>query len=83
VANGDIVNAKKIAQFSGEEVTSEIIQRAYEAQLEKNGYVDSGTNSRDGELPNEDLVTRSYYRIVESHRNNWINVIESLKKQLG
>ena len=41
VDRGDILRAKKFSPIFGIEITSEIIQQAYEAQFAKNGYLDT------------------------------------------
>jgi len=83
VDTGDILQAEKIAPFFGEEVTSEMIQRAYEAQFEKNGWLDIHHLSKIDEKPNPELVQRAYQKIIEKHGNGWMDSVKSLEQATG
>ena len=80
---GDILQAKRIAQFFGVEVTSEMVQRSYEVQFEKNGSLDTYRMSELGEKPNQALVEKAYQRIIEKHGKNWMDSIKSLEQSTG
>ncbi|MDO8505163.1 MAG: hypothetical protein Q7S48_01100 [bacterium] len=83
VDKGDIRQAKKIAPLFGAEVTSEMIQQAYEAQFAKNGYLDTYRMAEIGESPNSALVEKAYQKIIEKHGERWIDSIKSLEQATG
>jgi len=83
IGKGDILQAKKVAMLFGEEVTSEMIQRAYEAQFEKNGYLDTYQISEIGEKPNPEFVGKVYARIMEKRGDRWMDSLESLEQATG
>ena len=80
VDRGDILQAKKFAPIFGAEVTSEMVQQAYEAQFAKNGYLDTYRMREIGEKPNADLVQRCYQKIIEKRGDRWIDSVKSLEQ---
>lgn len=83
VESGDIRRAKKLSPLFGVEITSEMIQRAYEISFEKNGSLDAYRISEIGEKPNPELVEKAYARIVEKRGEGWMDSIESLEQATG
>ena len=83
VDSGDIVQAKKLAPLFGVEVTSEMIQQAYEAQFEKKGYLDTYRMSEIGEKPNQTLVEKAYQKIIEKRGDKWMDSLKSLEQATG
>jgi hypothetical protein len=80
---GDIRRAKELSPLFGVEITSEMIQRAYEISFEKNGSIDTYRMSEIGEKPNPALVEKVYARIIEKHGERWMDSIKSLEQVTG
>jgi hypothetical protein len=83
LAQGDIGRAKKVASLFGVEITSDMIQRAYEDSFAKNGYLDTNRISEIGEKPNAELVQRAYQKIVEKRNDRWLDSIQNLRQATG
>ncbi len=83
VERGDIIKAKKLSPLFNFEITSKLIQRAYERNFEKNGYLDISRISEIGEQPNPELVQRAYQKIIEKHDNRWKDSLKDLERATG
>jgi len=80
LARGDISLANKVASLFGVEISSEMIQQAYEDAFAKNGYLDIRRISDFGEKPNVNLVQRAYQKIIVKRYDLWVDSILSLKE---
>ena len=83
VEDGDIRRAQELSSLFGVEITSEMIQRAYESNFEKKGYLDTYRISEIEEKPNPDLVRRAYQKIIEKRGDRWIDSLKSLEQATG
>lgn len=83
LAQGDIGRAKKVASLLEVEITSEMIQQAYEDSFAKNGYLDTNRISEISEKPNAELVQRAYQKIVEKRNDRWLDSIQNLRQATG
>lgn len=86
LVNGQVAYAQKIASLFEVEITSDVIQRAYEDAFEKNGHIEIYQISRIaqiGEKPNVELVQRAYLKIIEGRNDRWVDSFQSLKQATG
>lgn len=83
IDSGDTLQAQKIAQILGVEFTSEMIQRSFKAQFDKDGYLKIYRQSEITEKPNPELVQSAYQKIIEQRKgqdDRWIEQIQYLRE---
>lgn len=83
IDTGDVQAVQKAARVLDIAVTDTVMQRVYEAQFIKNGYLDTRSILKLKEKPHPDLVARCYKRIMEKREEGWIGALYSLEHATG